>query len=298
MNRILDLNQGTEVWADWVQLPSGQRRYVHQWSPHEQLRGQVMVIHGLGEHGGRYIRLAPYLAKSGFRVAAWDLPGHGRSPGKRGAIKSYQALLEEIHFSLSWLSAKAPQLPTVLFGHSMGGNLAVNYALRGKDDRLWRMPDAIIASSPMFISPKEPKGLMNIVARTAAKTLPHLAISAGTETRQLTDDPAEQQLLDNDPFFHRRLTLRMGAALIDSGRWAIENANRLELPMLLTHGLKDRITLPEGSQQFAERAGPLCRLHLLEDHLHESFRDQRRHQVIELYVDFLESLTGSQRTAT
>lgn len=273
------------VLADWVEHPSGQNRFMHSWSPAEQAKGMIIIVHGLGEHGGRYIRLAPHIARQGFRVIAFDLPGHGRSPGKRGAIESYDSLLDELSFAIEHARELARSIPVYLFGHSMGGNLVLNYILRRSG-----LPDAVVASSPMLISPKEPKGLMNWIARMAERVAPNYSIAAGFESKQLMDDPVEQEILDNDPFFHRRVTLRLGKALVDSGKWAMENASRTSIPLLITHGLDDRVTLPEGSKRFAAGAGPMCQLKLLEGHLHESFRDQRRQQVIQLYLDFFGSL--------
>lgn len=283
-------NEGIDSSASWIECPNGVQRFLHRWSSLEELKGIVVIVHGLGEHGGRYIRLAPHIARQGFRVLAFDLPGHGRSPGKQGAIKSYQALLEELELSMQFAHEQAAGLPVYLFGHSMGGNLAINYVLRQRD----RLPDAVVASSPMLISPKEPKGILNLIARVAERIVPNLTIAAGTETKQLMDDPVEQEILDNDPLFHRRLTLRLGKALIDSGRWAMTNAEKLSVPLLITHGLNDRVTLPEGSIEFAKRAGQRCQLRLLEGHLHETFRDQRRQQVIQLYLEFFQSLTSDR----
>jgi acylglycerol lipase len=275
-----------QLTSDFVELSESQKRFMHGWSPSsEEIRGHVCIVHGLGEHGGRYVRLAPHIARQGFRVSAVDLCGHGRSPGARGAIVSYEALLDELQYFLRWARQQVSGLPCYLFGHSMGGNLVVNYVLQRSD-----LPDAAIVSSPLFIAAQEPKGLMNLVARLVLRIAPNFTLAAGTETKQLMDDPQEQQILDCDPLFHRRVSLRLGAALIDSGKWALENANRLSIPLLLSHGLKDKITVPEASQRFASRAGELCQLKLLEDHLHESFRDQRRHEVIQLYIDFLNSL--------
>ncbi len=283
------VNEGIDASASWVEYSRGVQRFLHRWSSVEELKGIVVIVHGLGEHGGRYIRLAPHIARQGFQVLAFDLPGHGRSPGKQGAIKSYQALLDELTLSMQFARERAKALPVYLFGHSMGGNLALNYVLRQRE----HLPDAVVASSPMLISPKEPKGVLNLIARVAERIVPNLTIAAGTETKQLMDDPVEQEILDNDPLFHRRLTLRLGKALIDSGRWAMENAQKLSVPLLITHGLNDRVTLPEGSIEFAKRAGQACQLRLLEGHLHETFRDQRRQQVIQLYLEFFQSLTGS-----
>lgn len=286
--QLQQVHPDVDLLCDWVETAGHHRRFMHLWSPKsKEVRGHLCIVHGLGEHGGRYVRLAPYIARHGYRVSAVDLPGHGRSAGRRGAIPSYDSLLDEIAFSLRWARHLDSQVPCYLFGHSMGGNLVANYVLRRSE-----LPMAAVVSSPMFISAREPKGFKNLLARVALRIAPNYTLAAGTETKQLMDDPQEQEILDNDPLFHRRVSLRLGAALIDSGKWAIANSQQLSIPLLISHGLLDRVTLPAASQQFAEKAGRLCQLSLLEDHLHESFRDQRRHEVIQLYTNFLNSLSS------
>ncbi len=103
------------------------RLWTHAQSPP---RGLVICIHGLGEHGGRYAPVAERLTAAGWTTFAVDLPGHGHSPGRRGHIASYDALLHEFALIRQQAEQRWPGLPQFMLGHSMGGNLVVNYAIR------------------------------------------------------------------------------------------------------------------------------------------------------------------------
>lgn len=269
--------------ADWAVWPDRQRRFVYCWGPRDP-KGYVGIVHGLGEHGGRYADLATQMASRGYFVAAYDQQGHGHDPGKRGVVASYQSLLHDVGQLLGWLRLQARGRPCFLFGHSMGGNLVTNYALREQV-----LPAAIIASSPMFRSPREPRGLFNWMARSALRLAPNFCIDAGIRFTDLTDDPIEQKLVAEDPLYHRRVSLMLGAAMIDSGRWAIEQADQLTRPMLITHAPNDRLTLAAGSTAFAARAGSKCRMVSLENHRHETFRDLEKRTVIDLFIQYLDS---------
>ncbi len=269
--------------ADWAVWPDGQRRFVYCWGPRDP-KGYVGIVHGLGEHGGRYAELATQMASRGYFVAAYDQQGHGHDPGKRGVITSYQSLLHDVGQLLSWLRLQARGRPCFLFGHSMGGNLVTNYVLREKV-----LPTAVIASSPMFRSPREPRGPFNWIARLALRIAPNLCIGAGIRFEDLTDDPIEQRQVASDPLYHRRVSLRLGAELIDSGRWAIENADQFKRPILITHSPNDRLTKATGSAAFAAKAGSICQMVSLENHRHETFRDLDKRAVWELLISYLDS---------
>lgn len=266
----------------WIEVRPGNRKYVHQWTPRGAAQGAVCIVHGLGEHGGRYTRLAQDLVRAGFAVAAFDQQGHGLSSGKRGSVASYAALLTDIEDMLRWMAAHYQGLPQVLFGHSMGGNLVLNYALR-HDFR----PQAVISSSPMIRSVRSPTGMAEAALRILMRITPNLQLKSQIIPERLMSDPDEQRALIEDEIFHSRLTLRLGAGLIDSGRWLLENAAQLTTPTLLTHGTNDYLTSHLASQEFAELAGNHCTLELYEDQLHDTFRGLARERVIERYVNFL-----------
>src|SRR5690606_13087284 len=131
--------------AQWLEVQPGNRKYVHHWWPAQSPWTNVGIVHGLGEHGGRYHPLARSLVSAGLSVTAFDQQGHGRSPEPRGRVRSYQSLLEDVAAFLNWNRELYPTVPTVLLGHSMGGNLVINYVLRD-----YPQPTRAIASSPMI----------------------------------------------------------------------------------------------------------------------------------------------------
>ncbi|MBX3420007.1 MAG: lysophospholipase [Pirellulaceae bacterium] len=276
-----DSRKSTAGWVDW---PGGLRRYAYRWQPQSEVLATIGIVHGLGEHAGRYAELADHLTSVGFAVTAWDLPGHGHDPGRRGVVTNYDSLLDETGTFFRWSRGFAADRPCFLLGHSMGGNLVVNYILRQE-----QRPTAAIASSPMFRSPQEPRGLTKVLARMAARVFPNACLSTGFKVSDLNDDPVAQDQVSRDPLYHRRISLRLGAALIDSGRWAMEHASRLAIPLLITHANDDRLTLAEGSAQFAAAAGTNCQFHRLQNHRHETFRDLGKRPVIQMFVQFLQA---------
>ncbi len=266
-------------------------------------RASLAIVHGLGEHAGRYAEVASFFTSRGFQVWAYDQQGHGRDSGSRGVASSYEHLLEEVGCLLRWAVDQLPGLPCYLLGHSMGGNLAINYALRNNSipNAVPNMvpgaiiPSAIVASSPMLRTRKEPKGLLNRLARVASTLVPNFCIPTGIKSSSLTNNTVEQEIVDRDPLYHRKVSLRLGSGLIDSGRWAIANAHLLRVPTLITHGSLDQVTMPEGSSEFAASAGAICRFELLQNHLHETFRDIGGERVLELWADFFEAHSVAQR---
>ena len=112
--------------------PDGQKLFGREWLPDQAPLGVVCLVHGLGEHTGRYTHLANALTAEGYALAGYDLRGHGRSEGKRGHASSYEALLDDIELLLKAVNEQFSGSPTFLYGHSLGGNLVLNYVLRRK----------------------------------------------------------------------------------------------------------------------------------------------------------------------
>ncbi len=268
--------------AQWTELGPGLKKYVHAWEPTAAPEAVVCIVHGLGEHGGRYAPLAADLVAAGFAVVAFDQTGHGHSPNARGCIVSYAGLMDDIEAVLKWVKQKYANLPCVLLGHSMGGNLVLNYALRKQF-----LPQAVISSSPMIRAAREPGRLFEGLARMVGLCAPNLRLKSTIDPAELMSDLQEQRALANDVLFHTYLSLRLGAALLDSGRWLLRDAPDLTTPTLLVHGANDRRTCPRASAEYAGRAGERCTFELLEGHYHDSFRDVERAAVIQRFVEFI-----------
>src|SRR5512142_2733677 len=106
--------------------------YARQWAPSGTVKSSVVLVHGLGEHSARYDHVAAALGEGGVALLGFDLRGHGRSGGLRGHTPSYEALMDDITVFLGQAESRYPGLPRFLYGHSLGGNLVLNYTLRRK----------------------------------------------------------------------------------------------------------------------------------------------------------------------
>lgn len=267
--------------AEWIEIEAGQAKFVHHWRADRPPKAVVTIVHGLGEHGGRYHPLAKDFVDAGLDVLAFDQQGHGHSAEIRGRIQSYASLLDDIRAFVTWAQHQHPQLPIVLFGHSMGGNLVINYMLRDHPH-----PQGAIASSPMIEQTKPPSRWLVSVAQVLGRIWPNMPMHSEVDPERLMSHPEEQQMLRDDELFHSQLSLRLAAGLVESGRWALEHAQELRGPLLLTHGTNDFITSPKASAEFARRAGEKCELEILEGMMHDPFRDVQRERVINKFLEF------------
>lgn len=288
----------------WLHLADGRRRFVRTWWPAGATVKAIMcIVPGLGDHSGRYAPLAMNLVASGMGVVSMDFQGHGLSPGWRGCIDSYEGLLDEVDSLVRLargskeLSHRAsdetalsdepltlahwPQtgtLPVCLYGHSMGGNLVLSAVLRRGT-----LPDRLIASAPMLRAVRPPSPFVLRLARMLNRIAPHYRMQAPVRKELLSHVESEKEAYKNDVLMHRRVSLRLGAALLDSGDWLIQHAGSLTGPCLILHGSEDRVTDPRASEQFAASAiaaGAPCQLKIYSGMLHDLHRDQGKEQVI------------------
>ncbi|MFK7735983.1 MAG: lysophospholipase [Pirellulaceae bacterium] len=267
--------------AGWQQLSEGCKKFVRQWNPPSDPWASVCFCHGLGEHSGRYENLAQAFCREGLKVFAFDQQGHGQSPEGRGCIESYSAMMDDVESMLGWIGTTCTK-PIVLFGHSMGGNIVLNYALRKQ-----LLPACVISSSPMIRAARQPARWMEAVLRLVGKFAPNAKLKSNVRAETLMNDPEEQRQFYADDVFHSKLSLRLGAALLDSGGWLLNEADKLQVPTLLTHGTVDAKTSPEASEKFGQLAGDVCQFEKLEGELHDPFRSLGKDAVIKLFVDFV-----------
>jgi alpha-beta hydrolase superfamily lysophospholipase len=253
------------------------------WEPEREPRAVVCLVHGLGEHCGRYAHVATALNEAGYAVLACDKRGHGRSGGKRGAIPSYEALMDDIGLLLAQAEQRFPGRPRFLYGHSLGGNEVINYALRR------RPPLAgVISTSPGLRTAFQPPAPQLAAGRLMNRLWPAFTMPNGLELAALSRDPAVIAAYQADPLVHDRLSARLGIELLQSGEWAIARAAEFPLPLLLMHGTADRLTSHQASQEFASQA-PNCTLKLWEGLYHETHNEPEKAEVIGFVVDWLQA---------
>jgi alpha-beta hydrolase superfamily lysophospholipase len=254
-------------------------------------RGQVLLVHGLGEHAGRYEELALTLRSHGWRVAAYDQRGHGQSAGKRGLIAADDSLLADLGRMLTVVRA-ADTGPLVLLGHSMGGALAARYVAEGlaaQPAPWWQPVDALALSSPALDIGAS--ALQRLLLAVVPRLLPSLCVGNGLDAAWVSRDPAVVAAYVADPLVHDRISGRLGAFLARSGPAVQAVAPRWQTPTLLMWAGADRCVAPAGSARFAEQV-PAQVLTAREwpGLAHEIFHEPERAEVMAELLAWLDAL--------
>ena len=249
----------------------------------ETPRATVLIVHGLGEHAGRYTHVAAALSQAGFAVRAYDHQGHGRSAGRRGTLHTPDGLLQDLGTVIDDTRRCAPDRPLVLLGHSMGGLVVA----RAVAQRL-RPVDALVMSSPALGIHANP--LQKLLLSVLPDLLPHLTIGNGLDPQWVARDAAVVKAYRSDPLVHDRISPRLGAWIWREGPKTLSAANTWPLPTLLLYAGTDRLVDPAASDVFAQRA-PADRVQAqrYEAMYHEVFNDPEREQVLATLTQWLQA---------
>jgi alpha-beta hydrolase superfamily lysophospholipase len=211
--------------------------FARGWVPEEDPKAVVCLVHGLGEHIGRYEHVGAVFAAAGYALLGFDLRGHGKSGGPRGYTPSYDAVLDDITAFIKQARERYPAKPCFLYGHSLGGNLVLNYALRRKPDL-----KGLIATGPWLKLAFQPPAFKVVLGRTMNKLAPGFSQASELDTAALSHDPKVVEAYIKDPLVHDKISARLFVSTYDSGLYAFDHAAEFPLPLLLMHGADDRIT--------------------------------------------------------
>ena len=213
-----------------------QTNFYGQYWQAKNTKAVIVLVHGMGEHSGRYKHVAKKLNENDFSVVAFDHFGHGKTTGKRGHNPSFEAVLESVSKTIEKAKALFPDAPIFLYGHSMGGNTVINYALKKKHDL-----KGIIATSPFLKLAFEPPKIKLAVGKLLQKIAPSITMGNELDANDISREKIEVDKYINDPLVHAKISPNFSLTFIDSGKWAIENAPKLKSPILLLHGTGDKI---------------------------------------------------------
>jgi alpha-beta hydrolase superfamily lysophospholipase len=256
----------------------GTSLYAQTWTPSGPIARAVAIVHGLGEHSGRYKEMAEFFASMGLMVLAYDHRGHGRSGGR---LPSFEVLRSDIDVALEFLRQQGFAKPTVV-GQSMGGGLVLQHALR--------FPASIasaVAMSPMLRTAFPPPFWKLWLGRVVGNVWPSFTLGTGIDANDLSHDPEAVREYLADPWVHRKISAALGLSMIKAGEWSLEHAGDLRVPLLLMHGTADRITSHRASEAFARGAGSWCRLQLWDDLAHDLHHELQRTDVLRYIVDWI-----------
>ena len=266
-----------------IQTQDGLNLYAVDWVPQAEPKAVVCLIHGLGEHCGRYAHVANALNRAGYAVLAFDLRGHGRSSGPRGHAPSSEAFLEDIDCLFAEAEKRYPGKPCFLYGHSLGGTLMLYYSLR-------RRPKitGLISTGAGLRSPLMEQKLKVTFAHAMAAVLPTMTLQTGLNPELLSHDPQVVQDYRRDPLVHYRASLAMASSTIRATQWTMVHAEELSYPLLLMHGTADQLTYPSGSQEFSRRVPGSCTLRLWDGLYHEIHNEPVKEQVIAEIIQWMD----------
>ncbi len=213
-------------------------------------RGWVAVVHGYGEHSGRYEALARWLSARGWSVASCDLRGHGRSPGRRGHVRSFDDYLHDVAALYAFVAHQAGGQPVFLLGHSLGGLIALRYVQETGAELA-----GLVLSAP-FLELALPTPRWKLILAPALSQLwPTFSTPSGLRGELASRDPEVAAAYDRDPLVFRRATARWFAAVLKAQREALAQAPKLGLPLLVLHGEADAVASPHASRQLVAQAG-------------------------------------------
>lgn len=247
------------------------------------LRGVVLIVHGLGEHAGRYDHVARRLNRWGFAVRGYDQYGHGESDGVRGVLPTSARLIDDLTDVMQSTRARMEKgLPLVLLGHSVGGLVAAcQVALR-------KVPvDGLVLTSPALATGLNPiqKMLLSILPRVA----PNFTLGNGVDPRFISHDPDVVAAYRSDPWVHDRVSGRLARFIADAGPVAIARAGAWKVPTLLMYAGADKVVDPAGSRAFAAAApAEMVTTHCFEGMYHEIFNELDAEPVFEMLRQWLD----------
>jgi acylglycerol lipase len=263
---------GTATAADGTEL------FLRHWPAKGKPWATILIVHGIAEHSGRYERTGRLLADAGLDVHTFDLRGHGRSGGRRVHVNRWREYLDDTAGRVD--AVRGPGLPLVLFGHSMGALIALDYALSGRP-----RPDLLVLSAPPLGAAVP--AWQRVAAPILSRVAPTLVIANPISGSQLARDPAVGEAYFADPLVQPRSTARLGTELFGAMARVRAHLRDLDVPALVIHGGEDTLVPTPVSEPLAGVPGVARRV--LPGLRHETLNEPEGPQVAAEIVEWLRS---------
>jgi alpha-beta hydrolase superfamily lysophospholipase len=260
----------------------GRQIFWHSWTPAAAARGVIVLVHGAGEHSGRYGHVVARLVDEGFAVHACDHRGHGRSDGPRAFIEDMDDVVADVDSLVDRALAPHPGVPVFMLGHSMGGLISLRYALAHQE----RLAGLILSAALAAIeSVPKPLELVGRALSVVAPRTPLIAIDASLVSR----DAAVVQAYVCDPLVHHgKLPARTAVQLAGAVEGFPTTVAAIKVPTLILYGTADRLCPPAGSEMLAERLGSAdTTVKAYEGLFHEILNEPEREVVLDDIVAWL-----------
>ncbi|MFN7874062.1 MAG: lysophospholipase [Pirellula sp.] len=273
----MDVKHSVISHESWLDSTSGSKLFTRSWAV-EGPEAVIVLVHGLGDHSGRFEPVAQFFCRAKFSVIGFDALGHGKTGG---AMPSFDVLTKDL-IKVIRLARSQYTVPVILFGQSLGGGVVLHHGV-SVDEPV----DAIVAGSPLLRPAFKPPAWKLFIGRTLGKLWPKLTLGTGLNPHNLTSDPAEVTRYLNDPLILRHVSAALGISMLEAGKNTLLRASQLATPTLIIHGTADRITSAEASREFAERAGTICEIELWLNLLHDLHFEVEKDRVLTHVVEWI-----------
>ncbi len=262
----------------------GLNLYAEEW-PVQNPQAVIAFVHGQGEHIGRYRHVADWYNKRGVAFLGFDQQGYGRSEGKRGHAASLDVLLDDIGQLLEEVNRRYSGVPLFLYGHSMGGQLVLNYTLR-RTPRL----SGLIATGPWIRLAFQAPAVKILAAKLLNKMIPSLTMPTNLATKFLSRDESVVHAYENDPLVHGMLSVAAAMSLLEGAGWLDRFSGPVAPPILLMHGGGDMITSPAATKAFSGRIQGNTMHREWPGLYHEIHNEPEREEVFEFTVQWMNNV--------
>jgi alpha-beta hydrolase superfamily lysophospholipase len=257
--------------------------WFRMWKPDLAPHCVIALVHGFGEHSGRFEEWAHRFVYQGYAVCAFDLPGHGKSEGKRGYSGNYNNLLYEIDTFLAHIADVLPCVPVVLYGHGMGGNLVLNYTMRR---RSWF--NAVIASSP-WLNVQIPFSRSKLwLAKQMRIVVPRYPINLNLNPSYISHNQSEVVKYTTDKLIHNRISLQLFFDIKEAGQKSIGQVYKIMVPLLVLHGTGDMISSYKSSAEFVRNTSSKVSISLWPDMYHDLHHEICNNEVFTTITKWIE----------
>ena len=250
-------------------------------SPGEHTKAVIIMVHGLGEHIQRYLNWAGLFKNEGIGFIGVDLPGHGRSQGRRGNIKNYYQTEEMLDILLENTRKTFPGCSIYIYGHSLGGGIVLEYLLKKNP----KIKGAIVTSPWLRLTFQPPKSKL-VLASIMKNLMPGLVQESGLNVNHISHDGAEVDKYVNDPLVHGKISVGLFAGAMNAGEYSLKHASELKIRTLILHGSDDKLTSPQASMEFASKTN-LVELKIWEGGYHELHNEIFRNEVFKYIMNWI-----------
>lgn len=260
--------------------------YMQGWEPEGNPKAIVALVHGLGEHTGRYAHVGKALNDAGYALFGFDLRGHGKTGGPRGHIPSLDAAMQDIQQFIAFQKQNFPDTPIFLYGHSLGGMCALAYVIQYSNDL-----QGVIVTGAGFRSPLQKQKAKIAIIKILGSLIPAVTLTSGLDSGTVSRDPEVVHKYVSDPLVHDKISAGLGKAMLTGIDLCFARAKEFSLPLLIMHGKDDKLVYASGSEEFARLAGETNKdvtLKLWDGMYHEIHNEPEQTEVFKVMIEWLD----------